>query len=908
MPKATRCTILTSMWLHRRAIAHPKTTLLVALAVLLICVPGVTQLQLRTDGHALVPVDAPAVETDREIRARFGVEDPIVILVRSEHRDGIFNSETLQLVRDLTEVVESARDVGFTSVSSLATERGDRYGPSDPNAKPHVPRPRRFLDPVPDSPETLAELRDDLRVFEIYRGTLVSSDERATALFVGIDPARDRVEIYRWLRQNVETRSTASQRIDAIGAPVAEALLGLHLLEDLGLPRSITGVGTHAAPVGESGLAALRTTIRSVGLIPLALVLLVLIFFAVFRSATAVALPLLEVGACLAVVFGLMGYLGVPVYLTIAVLPVILTAMGIADEIHVFTEHRRQRTAQPESSAARVTRDALDHVARPIMKTSITSTAGFLSFTLSPLPAVQAFGGAAAGGILFCMVWSLTVVPALLVLLDPRSPRRASRLPRRVESVARFAIERRGWVVVVMAALLITAPIGAQRLLVQDSWLDGFTASSPFRQATQAFNTGFRGAHQLLIEATGQPLEHHGTITAREMTNQSVSIPDPDPEQDLSLWINGWLSLRRNGSGGALSSARIWRAPIESATREGDTVHVRWDRRNGSARFLWQSNDSDVARFEITTQAMLRPEVLAGLSALRSKLEKRTDLQVGGTIGPSDYVATTSFIIKKRAEGSLAVPPNPKDVERLWNNYLWLRGEERLREVVTDDRQRALVTVFLRDANFRDTATLIRMIESEAKQSLEPLGISVALAGDVPVSQTLIAAIVSTQVQSLLLSLFVIFVVATLLQRSLGWGLFCVLPSTLAVGATFSIMGWFEIPLGVATSMFASMTLGIGVDYAIHFTERFRATAPGANKATQAVAAMRLAGPAITIDALCVAVGFGVLTISQVPANARLGALLAVGLITCLVATILLGPIVAVGRGSRDISDKGMNA
>ncbi len=227
----------------------------------------------------------------------------------------------------------------------------------------------------------------------------------------------------------------------------------------------------------------------------------------------------------------------------------------------------------------------------------------------------------------------------------------------------------------------------------------------------------------------------------------------------------------------------------------------------------------------------------------------------------------------------------------------------------------------MKDANFLSTARLMEAIRDYESEHLTPHGISLQFAGDVAVSQTLIQAIVSTQVRSLLGSLVGIFVVASLLGRSIRWGLFCVLPCALAVLINFAVMGWADVPLGVATSMFAGMTLGIGVDYAVHLMERYRyaqgrvrACAPdvacppdGAQARTlptsqegpcdptqrseAAIAdAVAETGPAILIDAIAVALGFGVLVLSQVPANARLGGLVVLSIVGCLAATLTLLP------------------
>jgi predicted RND superfamily exporter protein len=200
--------------------------------------------------------------------------------------------------------------------------------------------------------------------------------------------------------------------------------------------------------------------------------------------------------------------------------------------------------------------------------------------------------------------------------------------------------------------------------------------------------------------------------------------------------------------------------------------------------------------------------------------------------------------------------------------------------------------MYLKHANFQDTARLLEEIGDYEDRHLRPLGMRLSFAGDTPVSQTLIRAIVDTQVRSLSFSLVGIFLVTSLMGRSLVWGVLSVLPCVIAVMVNFAVMGWMGIPLGVATSMFSGMTLGIGVDFAIHLLERnrhHRASAAGAEGAAIG-AALREAGPAIGIDAAAIALGFGVMMLSQVPANARLGGLVVLSIVNCLIVTLCVLP------------------
>jgi predicted RND superfamily exporter protein len=95
--------------------------------------------------------------------------------------------------------------------------------------------------------------------------------------------------------------------------------------------------------------------------------------------------------------------------------------------------------------------------------------------------------------------------------------------------------------------------------------------------------------------------------------------------------------------------------------------------------------------------------------------------------------------------------------------------------------------------------------------------------------------------------------------------------------------------------MFASMTLGIGVDFAIHLLEGFGfARARGLSPEVALRESMARTGPAVLVNTLAVSLGFGVLVISQVPANARLGELTILGLVDCLIASMALLPVLLI--------------
>ena len=68
-----------------------------------------------------------------------------------------------------------------------------------------------------------------------------------------------------------------------------------------------------------------------------------------------------------------------------AVLPVILVSLGLADELHIFACYSRHRAERPEEPVDHTVREAMDEMCLPVVATSLTCAIGFLSFAISPL-------------------------------------------------------------------------------------------------------------------------------------------------------------------------------------------------------------------------------------------------------------------------------------------------------------------------------------------------------------------------------------------------------------------------------------------------------------------------------------------------------------------------------------------
>lgn len=897
--------------LHELSLSRPYVTVVSAWGLVVLAALGLPSLHLKTDGGALVPAKHPAVQEDRRIREAFGIKDPLVIVIPAAKGGSVFQANTLRLVQDWTVRLQALPSISATDVFSLATESSDRVLPGTLRFQP-------LLDPFPDNPTALEKLRDYLRAIRIFHGTLIAEDESATAIMVAVPQGVDRSAFVSTVRATLAESQPLPEGVAFIGAPVAEALLGTHLLQDLGLPGwligrqgglSLSEAGKDEDRAATDGWAA---WLARFGLVPLAMAVIGMVLLFSYASPLACLLAMAKVGACLVFVLGLMGLFGSPVYLPTAVMPVILTVAAITEEIHLLSCFARQLRQHPGTDFRAILRDMLPDVHVPMIKTAITTAVGFLSFAAAPIGPVRSFGLWTCVGILFGMSYALVVTPALFSLCAPRwlfplQTRRTSAAANASEASApffaalgRFCVRRRYAVLIVAVCITAAAPLGIRRVIVQDSWIDGFAPDSGFARAANSFNEHFLGMHMLhvALEATKDPVTFNIPAAAIEGTGLRVPASALPENIDVLGWQLTLQCAAVPGSGEESDDANFpqpWSARIEKVVSQGTERIVHLNRATSASMWSGCADADQTLAVNIGYRPLLQPPILNALERLESFVAEKKDFAVGGVLGPATYLKTTNFIIWGKKEAGRVIPDEPERTAWLWQQYAGTRGDARLRQVVDAEYQRAIVTIYLKNANFLATSRLIAELRDYEQKHLLPIGISISFAGDVAVSQGMIAAVVSTPIRSIILSLVGILAVSTFVGRSLRVGLLCAMPSTFAVLIIFACMGWMAIPLGVATSMFAAMTLGIGDDFAIHLVEHFRrAVRAGKSTVEAAVEAVGAIGGTITIDAVALALGFAVLLVSQVPANSRLGLLLVLSLLICLLASLIVLPAMMV--------------
>ncbi|MCZ7584922.1 MAG: MMPL family transporter [Deltaproteobacteria bacterium] len=257
------------------------------------------------------------------------------------------------------------------------------------------------------------------------------------------------------------------------------------------------------------------------------------------------------------------------------------------------------------------------------------------------------------------------------------------------------------------------------------------------------------------------------------------------------------------------------------------------------------------------------PALLAKIEGLRKHVLELPE--VGFTESVVDYIKRMNYAMHEQDPAYRRLPRETEEAvtdegERvpvagrdLIAQYLVLYemgGGEELERIVDAGRRRANIFVNVRSYSSAVLGRVLRHVKEYVAENFAP-PVRVNYSGTGAVQLELVKALVTGQIRSLLLSITVVFLCVVLIFRSFTYGLLGILPLGMTILLNFSIMVLSGIPLNVGTALIASISIGTGVDYAIHFLHRYRIEAGrgGGDHAETVHRTMRTAGRAIMLNA-----------------------------------------------------------
>ncbi|MDY6837566.1 MAG: MMPL family transporter [Thermodesulfobacteriota bacterium] len=238
------------------------------------------------------------------------------------------------------------------------------------------------------------------------------------------------------------------------------------------------------------------------------------------------------------------------------------------------------------------------------------------------------------------------------------------------------------------------------------------------------------------------------------------------------------------------------------------------------------------------------------------------------------------------------LPDDPFVVKEAIKNYRIFQGDEMVNHFISKDFSKINIvcrTHIVSTAGFLQAEkAIISNLKNQFSQDVQ-----FHVTGLCMVGSHSSEALTLGQIKSLGLAMACIFVLLSILFFSAKVGFCAMVPNFFPVLVNFGVMGWAGMHLTVATSLIASIAIGIAVDDTIHYMFRFNQqfhkdfSRRHANKRT-----ITDVGKPIVFTSLAIGLGFSVFLFSSFVPTAVFGLLMLITMASALYGDLLLLPLI----------------
>jgi predicted RND superfamily exporter protein len=254
--------------------------------------------------------------------------------------------------------------------------------------------------------------------------------------------------------------------------------------------------------------------------------------------------------------------------------------------------------------------------------------------------------------------------------------------------------------------------------------------------------------------------------------------------------------------------------------------------------------------------ALKNPELLKYIEGLQKHLEKNRI--VGSTAGITDIVKKVRYELFNGAENKYAIPDDQNEVAQDIFLYEISGGDpDDLFKLINTDYSKANIWVQMTEGDNRSVASVVKDAETYLSDNPPPAEIDVKWAGLPYVNIVWQQKMVGGMRSALLGSFAIVFIMMIILFRSFILGLISMLPLSITIMAIYAAIGYIGKPYDMPIAVLSSLTLGLSIDFAIHFIKRSKYIHERTGNFRETFSEMfESLGRAITRNVLVIAIGF----------------------------------------------------
>jgi len=380
---------------------HPKKIIFFILAVSLLLISNLPNITIDTSTEGFLHKEDPALIRYEAFKKQFGYDEMILLAVKTKD---VFDKKFLQKLKklhlELKNSVPHLNDI--TSLINARNTRGegDRLIVED------------LFEHWPENEGELKKIKNLAVKSELYRNLLLSEDNTLTTIV--IEPSA-----YESSVGNDDLAGFADEQ---------DSEKELEFLTDKSKSEMVRRTNeiiekfnSEDFKIYFAGSLAVNDYIKKSiqkdmqKFVKLALLMMLIFLFIVFRRFSGVVLPIFIVLISLLTTIGVMSLSGTSITIPTQILPSFLLAVGIGATVHLlamFFKHFNEHGSKEGAISF-----ALGHSGLAIIMTSLTTAAGLLSFSSAEIAPIADLGIFAAVGIMIALINTIVLMPAILAIL-----------------------------------------------------------------------------------------------------------------------------------------------------------------------------------------------------------------------------------------------------------------------------------------------------------------------------------------------------------------------------------------------------------------------------------------------------------------------------------------------------------
>ena len=869
-------------------IPYRKAVLLVALLSTIFMGYGASRFVLDTSFDVWFSESDPAIEALDDFRDQFGSDDGLFIVYEAKDGD-VFSNKSLTLIAEITETLDNYEQISddvwldqyglspdiveslthikrVQSLSNIRIQKNEDDVLSSPRLVPkNIPSETDQLSAISSEADDQPSL--ELFMFSKdhrYGAISIKTDFGAIPVVQELDDAPSLFSDDDW-SDDFDASMDDSAVIQKIEYQPDEPALYIPFMKAITAITEQPKMTEHFNfyPIGNSAMISLAmdTLIQAAFLLVGMVVIINLLLWTLFRSASAVVLPQLAIGLSILFVIGGLSWLNLASTTLIALTVMLVIAVGVADCVHVMSSYLFFRRDGKEHDEA--LSKAYGKTGVPILLTTITTMAGMSSLAATGMPMFVQFGLSSAAGVFFAFAYTIYLLPVLLNYWHPMQIKKASNKENNSSGIKTLALNFK------LKSLSFLCFFGKPLLSASKkiglTWLVSADWLQPLLDRIPAFVERFR--YLIAVIFFGGFVVCLYGATQVKIDSNLVELYSDD-------------------------------VPI------GQAYDIVDDNMMGTGNMVIVV---DTAR----SDGIMDPAVLSSMDRLQNRIEDRYSDYIIRTNSLADLVKDTHAIMQS-SEEYRTIPDSQIAVSQLLYLFNSSNPEER-RALVSDDFSKSHISVQLRNAGSEEYKDFFDEIQKDINNEFNKLTktypeLKVQITGSFALMMRLADDISKNQFKSLAIAAVVISLLMMLTLGSLQAGVMSIVPNLIPATLAFGLMGLLGISLDTDTLMIAPLIIGIAVDDTIHFISHYRMSlAQNHNMKIALVETIKEVGQAVTFTTLILGCGFFMLTFSDYLGLAKIGGFGSLAIFVALLCDLLFFPaLIMIFKpkfGQKDVDD-----